>query len=264
MRQLKQSTAYELMVFMTDSSDHLTGKTGLTLTITASKAGGAFASITPTVTERSNGWYDLSLTTSHTDTLGDLALHITGTGADPSDLVAQVRANILGDTLPANLTQSLGVAITNEDFTVASATSTTVTLPTTYSSGASLPDDGRYADTAVQVVSGTGAGEVFLLLKATGTARQYSVQSGSMPVQVDSTSKCVVLGPTAGWLLKHSIAVTATNSRTVAEAFAFLRNKWTSVGGTLTVYDTDDATSLWTSALSGDSSAQPIVSSDPA
>jgi hypothetical protein len=38
-----------LMVFMTDSTDHVSGKTGLTLALTASKDGAAFASITPTV-----------------------------------------------------------------------------------------------------------------------------------------------------------------------------------------------------------------------
>lgn len=91
MRSLQQSAAYALMVFMTDSADHITGKTGLTLTITASKAGAAFASITPTVTERGNGWYNLDLTTAHTDTLGDLAIRCTATGADPTDLVCQVQ-----------------------------------------------------------------------------------------------------------------------------------------------------------------------------
>ncbi len=80
------------MVFMTDSADHISGKAGLTLTITASKNGAAFASISPTVTERGNGWYLLDLTTAHTDTIGDLAIRATATGADPTDLVAQVRA----------------------------------------------------------------------------------------------------------------------------------------------------------------------------
>lgn len=110
MRLLKQSTAYNLNVFMADSSDHITGKTGLTLTITASKDGAAFASVSPTVTELSSGWYKLALTSSHTDTVGDLALHITSTGADATDMVMQVRANVLGDTLPANVTQFGGTA----------------------------------------------------------------------------------------------------------------------------------------------------------
>lgn len=90
MGQLDKSTAYPRSVFMVDSSDHVTGKTGLTLTITTSKAGAAFASITPTVTELGNGWYSLALTTSHTDTLGDLAFHITASGADALDFADQV------------------------------------------------------------------------------------------------------------------------------------------------------------------------------
>lgn len=75
---------------MVDSSDHVSGKTGLTLTITASKDGAAFGSISPSVTDLGSGWYKLALTTSHTDTLGDLAIHITSTGADPTDLVDEV------------------------------------------------------------------------------------------------------------------------------------------------------------------------------
>lgn len=92
MRWLNISAAANVMVLMVDSTDHVTGKTGLTLTVTASKDGGAFASISPTVTERGNGWYNVALTASHTDTLGDLALHITGTAADPTDLLVFVSA----------------------------------------------------------------------------------------------------------------------------------------------------------------------------
>lgn len=105
---LKQSTARNLMVFMADSSDHITGKTDLTLTITASKDGAAFASISPTVTERGSGWYSLALTTSHTDTLGDFAVHITGTGADATDISRQVVVQIPGDVMTANMTQING------------------------------------------------------------------------------------------------------------------------------------------------------------
>lgn len=96
---LKQSTARNLLVFMTDSADHVTGKASLTLTITASKDGGAFAAISPAVTERGNGWYSLALTTAHTDTLGDLALHVTASGADPSDVREQVFAGLPGESV---------------------------------------------------------------------------------------------------------------------------------------------------------------------
>ena len=82
MRELKQSTAANVMVFMADSTDHITGKTGLTLTVTLSKDGGAFASITPTVTERTSGWYNIAHS-AHTDTVR-LVVRATGTGADAS------------------------------------------------------------------------------------------------------------------------------------------------------------------------------------
>lgn len=97
MRILKVSTARDIMVFMTDVTDHVTGKASLTLTITASKNAGSFSSITPTVTDQGNGWYKLELTTTHTNTLGDLALHITGTGADPSDVLMQVCSYLPGE-----------------------------------------------------------------------------------------------------------------------------------------------------------------------
>jgi hypothetical protein len=110
MRLLKQSTAANVMVLLVDSTDHVTGKTGLTLTVTASKDGAAFASITPTVTERGVGWYLLSLTTTHTNTLGDLVLHVTGTGADPTDLLCRVIAVNLADSVRAGLTALPNVA----------------------------------------------------------------------------------------------------------------------------------------------------------
>jgi hypothetical protein len=110
MRLLKQSTAANVLVFMTDSADHVSGKTGLTLTITASKDGGAFASVSPTVTERGNGWYSLALTTAHTDTAGDMGFHVTGTGADPTDFVCYVVPRHLADlAFPATSGRSLAV-----------------------------------------------------------------------------------------------------------------------------------------------------------
>lgn len=92
MRKIKQSTNKNVMILMVSSNDHITGANGLTLTITLSKDGGAFSSISPVVTDRGNGWYALALTSAHTNTIGDLVLHITATGADPSDLVILVEA----------------------------------------------------------------------------------------------------------------------------------------------------------------------------
>jgi hypothetical protein len=100
---LKLSTARTLLIFMTSTADHIAGMTGLSagLTIYLSKDGGAPALITPTVAELDSanmpGWYSLTLTTTHTNTLGDFALHVTGSGADPTDLVRQVVRISLAD-----------------------------------------------------------------------------------------------------------------------------------------------------------------------
>ena len=103
MRLLKQSTAANIMVLLVSSTDHVVGVTGATLTITASKDGAAFASISPTVTERGNGWYNMALTTAHTDTLGDLALHISATGADPADILCSIVAGALDADVSSRL-----------------------------------------------------------------------------------------------------------------------------------------------------------------
>lgn len=110
MAVLKQSTSFTRTFLMVDGSDHLSPKTGLTVGVWLSKAGAAFTAVSGTVSEISFGWYKVALNATDTNTLGDLAFHCTGTSADLTDFVDQVTANILGDTLPANVTQWLAVA----------------------------------------------------------------------------------------------------------------------------------------------------------
>jgi hypothetical protein len=117
MRSRQQGVATNAMVFMASSSDHVTGVAGATLTITASKDGAAFASITPTVTDRGSGWYNLALTTAHTDTLGDLALHATAAGCDPSDLLL--------DIVAYNPEDAAGLGLSRLDATVGSRSTLT-------------------------------------------------------------------------------------------------------------------------------------------
>lgn len=91
--QIKNSsTVYPLVFFMVDSADHITGKTGLTVTVTLSKAGGAFASPSGAVSEIANGWYKVAGNATDSNTNGPLALHATATGADPSDTLYEVVA----------------------------------------------------------------------------------------------------------------------------------------------------------------------------
>jgi hypothetical protein len=91
--QIQQSTTgWALAFFLTDSSDHIAGKTGASPTVTISKNGGAFGSPAGAVTEVANGWYKVAGNATDTGTLGPLILHATASGADPCDVLYEVVA----------------------------------------------------------------------------------------------------------------------------------------------------------------------------
>lgn len=86
---LKQSTAVDVKVgpFL-DDTDGKTAETGLTITqpdIQLAKNGGAFAqkNAAQTLSHESNGWYEVALDTTDTNTLGILILQIHESGALP-------------------------------------------------------------------------------------------------------------------------------------------------------------------------------------
>lgn len=88
---LKQSqTARPLLFLMVDSADHITGKTGLSPTVTLSKNGGSFAAPAGAVAAVGNGWYRVAGHATDANTLGPLVLNATATGADPCDVVYEV------------------------------------------------------------------------------------------------------------------------------------------------------------------------------
>jgi hypothetical protein len=85
-KQRQQSTtSYPVNFLMVDSADHITGKTGLSVTVTLSKNGGAFGAPSGAVSEISNGWYSLVGNAADRGTLGELLIHATAAGADPTD-----------------------------------------------------------------------------------------------------------------------------------------------------------------------------------
>lgn len=82
----KSNTSYPIQFILVQSDDHITPSEGQTPSVEISKNGGAFNSISGSVSEISNGWYSISLAVSDVDTLGDLSIHITSNDADPTDL----------------------------------------------------------------------------------------------------------------------------------------------------------------------------------
>ncbi len=92
---LKVSTAATVRVYVR-ADDHITAGTavadGAWTLKQLMKAGGAFAGVTPVITERAYGWYDIPLTSAHTDTLGRLVLHLEAPGVDVVDWYWEVTA----------------------------------------------------------------------------------------------------------------------------------------------------------------------------
>ncbi len=80
--RIKKNTALSNFMFlMVDSTDHVTPKTGLTITATRSIDGAAFAACANSATEVANGMYKINL--ANTDLNGDVVtFRFTATGAD--------------------------------------------------------------------------------------------------------------------------------------------------------------------------------------
>src|SRR5262249_227725 len=84
--RIRKNTALAAFPFrMTDSADHVSPKTGLTVTGQVSKDGGAFAHLPNAISEIGSGWYkvDLAAADVNADTV---ALKFTATGADQLDV----------------------------------------------------------------------------------------------------------------------------------------------------------------------------------
>src|SRR5215471_2927802 len=86
------------------SSDHITGATGKTATVTLSKNGAAFASPHGAVSEIGNGRYMIAADAIDANTVGPLSLHATASGCDPEDRDFYVVQNI--NAINAALTPS--------------------------------------------------------------------------------------------------------------------------------------------------------------
>lgn len=85
-----KGVAYTRTFKMISSSDHISLKTGATPAVQIAKNGGAFGSPAGTISEIAFGWYKVALTTTDTNTAGDLSFLCTGFGTDDTDFSDQV------------------------------------------------------------------------------------------------------------------------------------------------------------------------------
>jgi ActR/RegA family two-component response regulator len=118
MRQIVQGAAYVVTLKLFDSADHVSAKTGATVAVVISKAGGAFGNPNAGATnavEIANGWYKVALDATDTGTLGDLIVRGTASGADASEQVLQVVAAPSTALDAAGVRSAVGLASANLD-----------------------------------------------------------------------------------------------------------------------------------------------------
>lgn len=156
----QNSTAHGVLFFMADADDHISGKTGLTPTVTVSKNGGAFAAAAGSVSEVGDGWYVLAGNANDRDTLGELVVHGQASGADPADRRLTI---VPWDPFDGNLgLPRLDAAITTRadaaDYTPARAVKLD-NLDATISSRSTLTAAGVWAN-ATRTITGTVTGAI--------------------------------------------------------------------------------------------------------
>jgi hypothetical protein len=91
MQQRQQnSTDYPLAQLMTDASDHMTGKTGLQVSVTIEKNGAGPVAAQGAVTEGANGTYWLAPNATDRNTVGLNIYHWSAAGADSQTLPVEI------------------------------------------------------------------------------------------------------------------------------------------------------------------------------
>ncbi len=256
MRTLRISTAANVVIFMVDSSDHRSGKTGLTLTLTISKDGGSFFSVTPTVTELTNGFYKVAFTASQTDTFGELVLYATSAGADPTREwydVHEVAQNVTGVPI-VDIGYSLGVVVSNFDGTAQAGAASTITLDSSTPTGV----DNIFAGRAITITGGTGEGQsrrIISYVDSTKIATIYPAWATT-----PSSSSTYIIGDITGALADEAMTaltsvpgITDTALNALSWLFTLTRNKITQTSSIQKVFKDDSTTQIGTAPVSDDS-----------
>jgi len=227
---------------------------------------GTFAAATGTATEDgTTGWYKFAL--SQADTNGNnIAFNFTGTGAIPQTVNIVTTAcdptstafglsiakttNITGfNDIAATAVVSSG-AITTSGGAVSTVSTVTnaVTLPT-------IPADWITSSG----VAASGVTEI-----QSGLATSASISALNNLSSADVTAAVPTATDNADALLNRDMgAVSDTNARSPLNALRFLRNKFSSAAGVLTVTKENDTDTAWTATLTSDAAAEPIVGIDP-
>jgi len=134
----------------------------------------------------------------------------------------------------------------------------TVTITEMENGWYSIPLSTSHSDTlGLLTVTFTNAGAKQVNL-------QWRVESKLIDDLNDAVTAPTALENADALLNRDMSAVSDTTARSPLNALRLLRNKWSVAGSTMTVTKEDDSTSAWTSTVSSDAAADPVISSDPA
>ena len=272
-------------------------KSGVTWTVRRC-IDGTFAAATGTATEDgTTGWYKFALSQADTDG-NNIGFNFTGTGAIPQTVNIVTTAcdptstafglslakttNITGfNDIAATAVVSSG-AITTSGGAVSTVTAVTnaVTLPTIPADW--ITSSGVAASAVTEIQTGISTLDAAGVRAAVGMASaNLDTQLGviatdtttDIPAQIAalnnlSSADVTAAVPTAtdnadALLNRDMAAVSDTNARSPLNALRFLRNKFSSSAGVLTVTKENDSTTAWTATLTSDAAAEPIVGIDP-
>lgn len=236
----KQSdSTYPLFFLMVDSTDHITGKTGLSPTVTISKNGGSFASPSGAVTEVGNGLYKVAGNATDSNTVGELWIHATGTGADPTDTSYTIVAYDPFDSVRLGLTalpnaaaESAGGLYTRGSGAGQINQSANGQIDSNAVKIGGTSQTGRDLGTSVLLSSGTGTGQISL---SSGAVLLQPTQSG-VTIPTVTTVTNLTNAPTNGDLtatMKTSVT-TATSAATVTGVSGVVTANVTQINGSAT------------------------------
>lgn len=196
-----QSTSITIPVFMRNANTDA-GLPGLStvMAVTSKPAGSAFGSISPTITDRGNGWYDLAFTSGMLATLGLMPLRITAvaslgqvSGQENDEITINVIAVNQYDGVRAGLTAlpnanagavgGLAIAVIRGGTAQGPGTGTNqIQLDVGASSTNNL-----YNRHLLTIVSGTGAGQSRFIINYVGST-QTATLGRNWTTEPDSTS----------------------------------------------------------------------------
>ena len=201
-----------------------------------------------------------------TDRLDANVTHVNDTAQTAGDFGADL------DSLLASATIIMGLTSTQYTLTGTAAGAAAASL--TLSAAASSVND-FYNYQLLSITAGTGAGQARFITDYDGTTKVamvglnwYTTPDAFSSFAIQPLDQVAGSAPTATQnaeeLLRYDMStLTGEASRSPANAWRLLRNKWDVASGTLTVKKENDTTTAWTAAITSDAAADPIIGSDP-